>query len=245
MPDTWHNYVSFVVSAKSKSMTKKTVDLLLEKANTYEKLALFGNRKNFLTAIAQMAGLTAPLKQQINAVLNNLAATNPNTRDIQGRLMDALNNPNPDLGQVAQALRDAANAFPGDRAAYRQQADGAAQQVSQLMGSQEAQPEQVMQMPADRITGYPPIPADVQEKLSEMLSVRGDYIPFKADGRLGPQTRKALEIYQQKYNQGSKLPPGDDLYNEIRKSYNMWKMQERYESGEYSKPMTASPFGNR
>lgn len=211
---------------------------MLQKANAYEKMALFGSRKNFLTALAQEAGvgLNGTQKQQLEGIGNNLSVvSNPTARTLANKLLDYLRNPSPDLTQLAGDLRQAANLFPGNNTTAVQNALDLAQS---LQGSavQPGEGEQVMRMPADRITGFAPIPTDVQEKLSEMLAVRGDYIPFKADGKLGPETKKALDIYQAKYNNGSKLPPGEQLYNEIRKSYNMWSMQQKYEAGEYNKP---------
>lgn len=227
-------------------MTKNKLDLLLQKANTYEKMALFGSRKNYLSAMAQAAGaqLSSVQKQQLEGVANNLAATRPNAQALVNRLLDHLNSPSVDLGRLSGDLQEAVNAIPGDRTSevqgalsLKQSIDSAAQQGQQQPGAG----EQVMQMPADRITGYAPIPNDVQEKLSELLSVRGDYIPFKADGKLGPETKKALDIYQQKYNRGSKLPPGEQLYNEIRKTYNFWKMDQKYQAGDYN-PKPPGPF---
>lgn len=228
-------------------MTKNKVDLLLQKANTYEKMALFGSRKNYLSAMAQAAGaqLSSTEKQQLEGVMNNLSANRPNATDLVNRLMSHLNSPTVDLNTLSGDLGQAANAIPGDKSTEVQQALNLKGTIDQKLQSQQPASQEgeggTIQMPADKITGYAPVPKDVQEKLSEMMSIRGDYIPFKVDGKLGPETKKALDIYQQKYNRGSKLPPGEELYNAIRKTYNFWKMDQKYQAGEqYAKP--ASPF---
>lgn len=71
-------------------------------------------------------------------------------------------------------------------------------------------PDAPMMMPADRITAYPPIDKSIQEYLNSVLGTN-----LKPDGRLGPETRKALQAFRD----SRKIPPAisDKLVvNEIR-----------------------------
>lgn len=57
--------------------------------------------------------------------------------------------------------------------------------------------EPVMQMPADHITGYPPIDPKAQGLLSKFLVDHNAGIPLsKIDGKLGPETRQALNNFK-------------------------------------------------
>lgn len=87
-------------------MTKRA-DQLLQKANVYEKLALFGSRKNFLTAIAQEAMETTsfPSQQVVEAL-----------RPVEAKLTSVVSTVSQELAQSGQAmsnLQQAASTLSG------------------------------------------------------------------------------------------------------------------------------------
>lgn len=71
----------------------------------------------------------------------------------------------------------------------------------------------------------PAIPANIQGMLSQMLSERGEYVPLIIDGKLGPQTQKALDIFKQKYNSAGLS--GQALFNEVEKAFNIWQANQK------------------
>jgi len=89
-------------------MTKRA-DQLLQKANVYEKLALFGSRKNFLSAIAQEVRLVfppanlvealKPVEAKLQGVVRQVSEQMPQSGQYLGNLQAALNS----LGNLMQS----------------------------------------------------------------------------------------------------------------------------------------------
>ena len=84
---SWNNGVWFIVFRKGAKMSSK-VDTLLKKAASFEKLALYGDRRAYLTALAQAASLpdVKALANLVNATrvsivraLNSFWRQNPDT----------------------------------------------------------------------------------------------------------------------------------------------------------------------
>lgn len=46
---------------------------------------------------------------------------------------------------------------------------------------------------------YPPIPGDVQEALSRIVTIEGIGVPLKLDKSMGPKTRAAMEAFKKKF----------------------------------------------
>lgn len=257
-------------------MTNKKADQLLQKANTYEKLALFGNRKNFLAAIAQevrvvfpsaaLSDALKPVEAKLQSVIRQVsqqAPQNPGIANLQQALNGLGNLMQPayvtafaDLKSKVEAMAtqlmnvrsgayslSRAPELQADMKSYLVQLGDESSKAYDIM-TQDPSVAKVMQtqtqtdnqLPVGQDTthstnhGTNSVPKDIQEKLSEMLSIRGDFMPFAADGILGPKTQQAFKIYQEKYNNGSEFPPGDQLYNRIRKSYNFWQMNNLNQS---------------
>ena len=246
-------------------MTK--VDKLLQKINVYEKLALFGNRKNFLTAIAQEVKIVFPpsnmsdalksVEAKLQSTVRLVTEQLPQSRSDLSNLQIALNT----LGNLMQQayvtsfsdLKAKARALGNqlmnvktstyqlskepelktELKSYLVQLSGEASSVYDLMLN-DPTVAKVMQTQTDNespvaqhtvpshTTTTNTIPKDVQEKLSEMLSVRGDYFPFQVGD--SAKAQKALDIFKKNYN--SSQLSGESLYNEVRKSYNIWQMSE-------------------
>jgi len=180
-------------------MTNKKLDLLLQKASSYEKLALFGSRKNFLTAVAQATTqLNSAVKGDIEGVANNLAySNNPTARQLANKLFDHLKNPQVDLNQLAGDLRQASNTFPGNDTVKVQNALNAAQAVQQLIQQPAPEAPAVTQMPAAHITGRVPFPVASQNALSSVLVGLDQGIPLMPSGHLDKETKVAINKFKQ------------------------------------------------
>jgi len=73
-------------------------------------------------------------------------------------------------------------------------------------------------VPEMTIVGNPPIPKDVQEMLSRVVTMDRLGIPLhKIDGLIGPETRTALNNFKAKYAPGEKSDA--KLFDAIRKQY--------------------------
>lgn len=191
-------------------------DTLLKRATFFERMALYSDRKAFLQSLAQTGGasgewpaakeLPADVAQGINSVMKDLAATKPeSSAQLQNRLQSFYEGTNQDMGQLAQALSEAANTIPGDHTGQVQRALDLANRVRQMVEQpQQSEPaNETMVMPTDRITAFPPIDKGQQEALARFLTINGiTFVDPKKlnDGKLGPETRKGLNAFKQWYN---------------------------------------------
>ena len=118
----------------------KKIDELLKRVEFFERLAVYGDKKSFLTRLAQEANYS----------------------------------PNPNIPPV-----------------------GSTPEPNQSVDPNPPAPSAVMNMPADHITGYRPINPQVQTLLNKILVPAGKILPIQEDGRLGPETQKALSAFKQ------------------------------------------------
>jgi hypothetical protein len=158
-------------------------DNLLKQATSFQKLALFVDRKSFLQAIAQQ-----PDKWT-------------NTEVNQWYGLDA--------------------GIPAPPASSKQDLGSPMTPPPALDAPAPSEPGKPAAAPS-----YPAIPTKIQTMLSRMLSERGRYYPVKIDGQVGPETAKALEVFQKDYN--SQGLQGQALYDAVEKAYNTWQMNEKY-----------------
>jgi hypothetical protein len=121
-------------------------DVLLKKATSFEKLALYSDRKAFLRALSQ----ADPAAQQFYN-------------------LDEFGNPKQEGIPPVQ---------PEDPGTH----------------------EPPMTMPADKITAFPPVDPKAQEALSRITSLEGIGVPIAADGKFGPETRRALQEFKKRFN---------------------------------------------
>jgi hypothetical protein len=190
----------------------KKIDALLKKVEFFEKLAVYGDRETFLRALAQSAPLNDNVKERIESLIKDLSATKPDsTRDLQTRLMDFLSGVKSDPNELAQTVREAANAIPSSN---REQASRALelaqmlQQNSTLDPAASNRPTQTLNTTV--ISEYPPIAKDQQEALGKIVSLEGLGNPLKVDGKFGPATKAALKAFKAKFNL-ERLSDGDAL----------------------------------
>jgi hypothetical protein len=203
-------------------------DTLLKKATFFERMAIYSDRKTFLQALAQ--GLTPPsddIRQGIESAMRDLAATKRETSQaLQNRLMDFYSGQNTDMKQLADALRETANTIPGNLTTQVQRILDLANKVDQKQQQQlsgDSSPENsVMQMPADSIKALRPIDPEKQSALGKFVTIHGLVFvdPQKMhDGKLGPETRKALNAFKTWYNEkatGPKITSDDAVLNLVK-----------------------------
>lgn len=208
----------------------KKYDLLLRKAEVFEKLALYGDRRAFLRAIAQ--GVPAPLsndlRQGIDSAMKDLTMTRPDdprSTALSNKLQGFYDGTSTDLGQLAQTLRDASNTIPGNLTTQVQRILDLANKVQQQATPQTTESEPAaakpMVMPEAHIQSYAPIPKDIQEKLSKVNTVKGFGLPLtKLDGRIGPETKAALNEF--KTRSTPPIPaatPNAEVFKAIERAY--------------------------
>jgi hypothetical protein len=219
---------------KMASSQKPENEDLLKKASLYERLALYSDRKSFLSALAQTGGATddwgrpalpANIREAVDSLMKDLAATKPDSVQMQNRLMNFYQGMNTDLGQLAQAVSEAANLIPGDHTVQVQNALNLAEKVRQMAAKPQAEPQsgdQTMVMPTDKIVALRPIDKTQQEALARFLTVNGIAFvdPQKLnDGKLGPETRKGLESFKKWYNAkatGKKITSDDEALKLVK-----------------------------
>lgn len=213
---------------------RKRYETLSKRISLFEKLAKHSEQSSFLKSIAQSAaGLAPKVKELLDSVLKNVGAVGnqvPGVERFVAPLMDALNAENPDLSSLHSAVSQVASQFsrafgPADPRAAQ------AHQLLSLLSNEAAAPaSNAKTLPETVITGpnagLASIPTKIQDMLSQLLSGRGQYIPLTIDGRLGPQTQKALSIFKANYN--AQNLSGQDLFNAVEQAFNTWQMNEKY-----------------
>ena len=172
-------------------------DALFKKIEVFEKLAVYGDRSSFLRAIAQEAntgGLSAQQKTLLYQAQRLLQGAGAESAAIGNALLPLSGKP-ADMNAV---VRDINNALMTGKLSplsdeYKQlQALKGQIQASAAPPKDPGEGEPPMMMPADRITGYAPIARDQQEALSRYVTIKGLGLPLQIDGRLGPETRNAM-----------------------------------------------------
>ena len=74
-------------------------------------------------------------------------------------------------------------------------------------------------MPTANIQSTKPIPTDVQNMLSHIITVEGIGLPLQIDGVLGPKTRQALDVFKNKFQIPGKFTD-ESIFNFIKTTYN-------------------------
>lgn len=185
---------------KMASAQKPEAGDLLNKASLFERLALYSDRQSFLQALAQTSTLTATfgpaVREQLESVTKDLGALNIQDPSIVGPISNALGGfSSLDKNGLISALEAAAAKFPQtpDHASQLQNLQNL---ISTLKGSgpQSEPADETMYMPADKIKGFAPIDTEQQEALSRFITMQRLGIPLhRIDGKLGPETRAAIE----------------------------------------------------
>jgi peptidoglycan hydrolase-like protein with peptidoglycan-binding domain len=184
---------------------------LLKKVNGFEKLALYSNRTSFLKALASNMvsadKLTPDVRADLESVLKNVDALDPNSTELQNKIMDALHNDTVDLDDLIQTIHTATNQFPEGHGPQINQALDLTIKLQKLLQDQEqttatlpASPGSFTQPSTTKPAGLPTIDKTVQDKLNTLLVPSGEIMPLKVDGLLGDRTKSAIEAFKKKYN---------------------------------------------
>lgn len=176
-------------------------DTLLKKATFFERLSLYGDRKSYLQALAQAEPTDQEnirLAQQALSILQQLGLDDTKTQALGNAVV---------FGKVdlAAMRREIQNAVltGGISPLSHQNEINQLNQISRSFKAPMTETEQAMAGPADvtfkadKITGFAPISAEDQKAVFQFAVEVGELVPDPAkqqpDGRLGPETRKALE----------------------------------------------------
>lgn len=190
-------------------------DSLFKKAEVYERLALFSDRKSFLKALAQNATPVAP---------SSLDENNPGVAPFMNQAPAGLSAQQKQLLMQAQQLLQGAgvesNAIGNavvfgrvDMAAITKEISSALmtgklsplsneykslQSIQQQLAPSASPAGTSSQQGGSKNTGgYPPINPEDQKAVFQFAVETGNLVPDpekqKADGALGPETRKGLE----------------------------------------------------
>lgn len=158
---------------------------LIKKIEMFEKLAVFGDRKTFLQAIANDFVLTPLLKDELNKLVDILYYLGEDDAlTLSNSLRNSLTNTNPNV--LLNDLETAKVYLEDKNPKYYQKADLLAEKVTQLLNT-----------PAP--SSYKNIDPYIQKAL-HYLGAPGE---LKTDGILGPQTRAALDWFKEKNNLSS------------------------------------------
>lgn len=189
------------------------VQSLIKKAAVFEKLATHGSRKEFLQSLAQDSDIKATarsLVSQVQAIMNRANVTDEKINSGLGNV-SLFGKTDPDsLRQAADAARSLMSKISplayADAAKDQNALMGLAARLNSLAKSQETKSdEEGMQYTefgpggntgdtkTDVIKAYPPIATADQEAVFRFVTVNGLGLPGKVDGKLGKETRQALE----------------------------------------------------
>lgn len=178
---------------------------ILKKAELFEKLAIYGDRRSFLKAIgAQLVALPQNVKDGLDVLIKDLSATKPSSVTLQNKLMDMLGAGPVNVDELFNLVQSAANEIPGDHTTQVQNALNLSRTIQQLNAPATTNSEE-QTFPPDTIKSkpshsYSAIPKETQDQLNKLLVPAGNIMPLALDGQLGPQTAKAIEIFKSKYN---------------------------------------------
>lgn len=173
-------------------------DTLLKKATFFERMALYSDRKAFLQAIAQdnQAQQPDPNRNVIWQALQIMQQAGVDEATT-APLGNAVTFGKTDIPAIQRAIQ---NATLTKMNPLTQQAQiDQLKQLSRSLKAPMTEAEQGMAgpadvtFPADRITALAPINQADQEAVFKFVTVNGLGIPGKVDGKLGKETRTALE----------------------------------------------------
>lgn len=67
-------------------------------------------------------------------------------------------------------------------------------------------------LPETTVVGYPPIPKETQNQLNQLLVPTGKIFPIELDGKLGPETAKAIALFKSIYQKPATVAAIKDTY---------------------------------
>lgn len=212
----------------------KKIDSLLKKAELYEKLAIYSDRKLFLKSLAQARALNNDMRSRLSSLIADLyALTGNRTKNLQDNLQSFYDGTKTDWLDLSQTIREAAALIPtSTNGPQHDRALELAQMVQNLTPATEAGPDLVggssrdySSSPQSNINDYSkpatqtynPIPKDVQKMLSEISTAKGWGLPLKIDGTIGPDTQRALNSFKLENNLTTATNP--ELFENIKQNY--------------------------
>lgn len=194
----------------------KNINSLVKKIEMFERLAVYGDRSAFLQSLAQEFGVNPKVKSVVEQMLSVMHKITDET--ITSPLRNIY------FGKVdIQAITDACGKAMLDPTLLPNEKLKLQELSRQLTVAAQKSPEDTkteknFEQTSNKIMqSFPSIPMDVQEKLNEIAKNRmAGLFPggIAVDGKLGPETRKALNALRAELNFGGKND--EELFQQIR-----------------------------
>jgi hypothetical protein len=212
----------------------KRTDSLLKKAEVFEKLAVYGDRSNFLKSLSQgFSDPNAPTSfpGDVDAPAVDEKAS-PEVAKILGfvaRILEKYDLPRKNVGDVSLFNRKPNMSGISQEINTALMTGGISPLTDDWKYLSYAQKKLFPTKPSDQsgpsaapAVEYPSIEKNKQEALSRITTIEGLGLPLKIDGKLGPATRAALDAFKKKFD-STLSDPGA-----LRKALDMVKTVSKY-----------------
>ncbi len=178
---------------------------LVKRVEVFERLAVYGDRSTFLKSLAQ--SVDPKVLDIVKQMESLLRAANVTDESVTAPILNATMFKKVDVGAISAACTKAMSQMTSlEHADKIGQLRNLQQQLRIVYKSPEqSETEKAMAGPADitfkddHITGYPTIDATQQSALGKIVMIEGlAFVDPKKmhDGKLGPETRKALDAFK-------------------------------------------------
>lgn len=198
----------------------KKYSSLVKKIELFEKLAKHGSRRAFLHSIA--SDDAKALVAQVRAIMGKANISDETILNGLGNVSLFGKTDPTSLRQAAQAasslmLKISPLAY-ADGAKDQNTLMGIAARLNAMAKAQEDGEPEVMDFGVggnmgtkkeDRVVGYPPIDTKVQEAIERIVVIEGQGLPMKIDGRIGPETRGAINRFKKYILKDEKMSDKD------------------------------------
>lgn len=198
----------------------KNLEALVKKIETFEKLAVYGDRRTFLKSLAQDAaqeqfdrvGPNSEPSQEIS-IIRQISAVLQDANVTDSSVLQPINNAmmfnKIDVGAIVDAAMRASKKMTGVAdAAVSSKLFNLAQQLmrvsyrgelSKVPHTPGGEDEVVQPVSVTTIPQAKKIDKEEQRALGKILTIEGIGLPLDPDGILGPKTKAAIEAFKKKF----------------------------------------------
>lgn len=175
-------------------------DTLLKKATSFERLALYSDRKVFLQALSQDLTVDSQIEALFKKAYDLINQAGGDTSAIQNAWQMKK-----DPAALARAITAILPSLAGlQHADIANQLTQISMQINNLSGASTPQNHsETGTVPTN--TALPKIDKNEQSALFDIVTTEGVGLPGKIDGILGPETKKAIEAFKKRFNLGNVL----------------------------------------
>jgi hypothetical protein len=216
----------------------KKTDSLLKKAEFFERLAVYGDRSNFLKSLAQLknpekgisypgdiadqqAGAEKQLKSLVWQATQIFAQLNPENIPAPFNEIAGTKDWNAAIATLARVNLTPSNYNLTGLGPELKQLNSIREKMELLVGKSPSS-SSAPTSEAPKAVDYPSIETNKQEALSRIITIEGLGLPLKIDGKMGPRTRAALDAFKKK------IDPTLSDAGALRKALDMVKTDPKY-----------------